>query len=59
MIYDPYKPLDEPLTKSEQDDLFGQMEKSLKRGPFGIEGRFFLNCEVENWFRMMATIKVI
>lgn len=43
-----------PLSRAEQDDMFRQMEKWLADG--GIRPSNMLACEVENVYRMRATI---
>jgi len=43
-----------PLTLSEQDDLFQQMEKRLSK--VGVQPANLLACEMENIYRMRATI---
>ena len=43
-----------PLTEAEQDDLFRQMEKRLSK--VGVQPTNLLACEMENMYRMRATI---
>lgn len=47
---------DKPLTDSELEDLFRQMDKQLKRRGGVILPSSLLACEVENVYRMKATI---
>jgi hypothetical protein len=52
--YVPHRGPDEPLTRDEQDDLFKQMTLWINSG--GLRESKMLACEMENIFRMKATI---
>lgn len=52
--YEPHKGPDVPLTRDEQDDLFRQMRLWLESG--GLREQRMLACEIENVYRMKATI---
>ena len=52
--YTPHRGPDIPLSRDEQDDLFRQMSKRLKQR--GIQDIPLLACEMENIYRMRATI---
>lgn len=51
------KPWEVPLSIEEQTDLFGQMGKWLKNG--GMTSKSFVPSEMENLFRMVATIVLL
>lgn len=52
--YLPHRGPDVVLDRREQDDLFSQMDGWISRG--GLRDYKFLACEVENIYRMKATI---
>ncbi len=51
------KPWEVPLSNEEQADLFGQMGKWLKNG--GMTSKSFVPSEMQNMFRMVATIVLL